>query len=201
MLIKTIFIFILATLPIIDGSNLNPSQNQTEYLNKNEAIILPDNLSILVSTSEGKYIGYIWDVYKPSMNLPEGCVLQLKPKQKKDMRKYVRIYYDANWEGLFTDLHVDEKYSASQISLPSKSISSVIIPIGYQVKLYTEDNFAGNSVLKNFQTDNRDLRDNYINDKTVSLEIFKIKNIAEQNAINMFFITPFLILGAVAYLD
>lgn len=195
---KTIFILFLATLSIIDGSNLNPSQNQTDFLNKNEAIILPDNLSILVSTSEGKYIGYIWDVYKPSMNLPEGCVLQLKPKQKKDMSKYVRIYYDSNWEGLFTDLHVDEeKYSASQISLPSKSISSVIIPIGYQVKLYTEDNFAGNSVLKNFQTNNRDLNDSYINDGTVSLEIFKIKDYAEECAKSFLIIGPFLMLSAI----
>lgn len=197
---KTIFILFLATVSIIDGSNLNPLQNQTEYLNKNEAIILPDNLSILVSTSEGKYIGYIWDVYKPSMNLPEGCVLQLKPKQKKDMRKYVRIYYDANWEGLFTDLHVDEKYSASQISLPSKSISSVIIPIGYQVKLYTEDNFAGNSVLKNFQTNNRDLNDSYINDGTVSLEIFKKRDGAKENAKSLFILFPFLMFGAIAYI-
>ena len=197
---KTIFILFLATLSIIDGSNLNSSQNQTEYLNKNEAIILPDNLSILVSTSEGEYVGYIWDVYKPSMNLPEGCVLQLKQKQKKDMSKYVRIYYDANWEGLFTDLHVDEKYSASQISLPSKSISSVIIPIGYEVKLYTEDNFAGNSVLKKFQTDNRDLRDNYINDKTVSLEIFKKRDGAKENAKSLFILFPFLMFGAIAYI-
>ena len=134
----------------------------------------------------------------------EGCVLQLTQKQRIDAHEYIRIYYDADWEGLFTDLHVSQKnYLASQISLPMRTISSIIIPKGYQVKLCTEDNFDGWCVYQNFDTlsANKDFRYNYINDNIVSLEILKRNTITEaEGLIYLAFSTFLMMIGAVGYL-
>ena len=65
------------------------------------------------------------------------------------------------------------------------------------IKYYKSYKVAGNSVLKNFQTDNRDLNDSYINDKTVSLEILKKKDYAVECAKSFLILGPFFMLGLV----
>jgi hypothetical protein len=177
MFVKTIFILFLAIMPIIDSlSAYKPWRPKSECKkvicdSQNlSPIFLTNEIVIQVSTTYGNHIGYIHDVYKPSMNIPKGSVLQITQKQKINTDEFVRIFYDENHEGLSSDLHVSKgKYLASEISLPKRSVSSIIIPEGYQVILYTYDDFKGDFIIlssskKNFYE---------FNDKMVSLEIKK----------------------------
>ena len=192
MLVKTIFILFLAIMPIIEAQSryhrwvyldiryLNTEHQREAYKNgrmtcsssnmKEEPIILGNNFVIEVSKADGKHVGYIYDSYKPSMNIPEGTILKMTLKEKMDTSVFVRIFYDVNHEGLSSDLPVSKgKYLASEISLPKRSVSSIIIPEGYQVILYTYDDFMGDFIILSSSSKNF----NEFNDKMVSLEIRK----------------------------
>ena len=133
-------------------------------------IALGSDFALRVSNN-GKTIGYVYDEFSPAMTLPPNSQIQVIPRPAPNTNtNYVRIYYDVNHLGLFTDLPVPGNYSASQISLPRKSISSIVIPNGFQVILYAEDNFQGEHVVL---TDSHRHLDKF-NDKTQSIEIIPI---------------------------
>lgn len=152
---------------------LQGSLNQVNHANNvllSKGILLGDDFALHISNN-GNTIGYIYDEYKPSMTIPTNSQIQVisKPKNINIDTKHVRIFYDANHNGLFTDLSIPGNYNSSQISLPQRSISSITIPSGFQVILYSEDNFQGNHIVL---TDSRANFDNF-NDRTVSIELIK----------------------------
>ena len=146
---------------------------------KTAAAMLPQAwmvYALSVAGIGGKHIGFIHDVFYPSMSIPPNSQLHIEPRTENTDR-FVRIFYDVNHKGLFTDLPIPGNYTAKQISLPAKSVSSILIPKGYQAILYDNDNFNGESIvlmssLKNFGK---------FNDKIVSLEIFKIFEKAKEH--------------------
>jgi len=78
------------------------------------------------------------------------------------------IYTDIHMHGVFVSLPPG-RYNSSQISLPVKSISSIVIPENMQVVLYSNDNFEGNSIVLSNNISN--LVAHRFNDAMVSLEI------------------------------
>ena len=81
------------------------------------------NFELSVSTIDGKHIGYIQDVYEPSMTIPPNSQIYITsriPKFNDDNSNFVRIFYDINHKGLFNDLPIPGNYTASQISLPHR---------------------------------------------------------------------------------
>jgi hypothetical protein len=131
------------------------------------------SFELSVSTIEGKQIGYIQDVYEPSMSIPPNSQIYITsriPKFSDDNSNFVRIFYDINHKGLFTDLPIPGNYTASQISLPHRSVSSIIIPSGYQAIFYDRNHFSGKSII--LTASQKDLEN--FNDKMVSMEIMKI---------------------------
>lgn len=147
--------------------NLDKSSHENGML-KSKTITLGENFALRVSTKDGAHIGWIHDEFNPSMSIPANSQIHIEQRVDKSKNAATtRIFYDANHEGLFIDLPVIGRYTASQISLPAKSVSSIIIPNGYQVIMYaSENNFI---VLTSSQKNLGNF-----NDRMVSLEIQEI---------------------------
>ena len=139
--------------------------SQENGILKSKTIAIGDNFALSVSTKEGAHIGWIHDEFNPSMSIPANA--QIHIEQRVACLNGTRIFYDVNHKGLFVDLPVIGKYNASQISLPAKSVSSIIIPNGYQVIMYASGNdfIVLTSSQKNLGK---------FNDRMVSLEIQEI---------------------------
>ena len=147
---------------------LNKSSQENGIL-KSKTITLGDNFALSVSTKDGEHIGWIHDEFNPSMSIPPNS--QIHIEQRVACLNGTRIFYDIDHKGLFVDLHVIGKYTASQISLPAKSVSSIIIPNGYQVIMYANDGFSGNDFIV-LTSSQKNL--GKFNDRMVSLEIQEI---------------------------
>jgi hypothetical protein len=150
----------------------NNLQNELTKI-KSSRLNIGVNFELSVSTIDGKHIGFIQDIYEPTMTIPPNSQIYITsriPKFSDDTSKFVRIFYDINHKGLFNDLPIPGNYTASQISLPPRSVSSILIPRGYQAILYDCDHFSGKSIIV---TDSRRNLENF-NDKMVSMEIMKI---------------------------
>ena len=127
----------------------NNLQNELTKI-KSSRLNIGVNFELSVSTIDGKHIGFIQDVYEPSMTIPPNSQIYITsriPKFSDDNSNFVRIFYDINHKGLFNDLPIPGNYTASQISLPYRSVSSILIPSGYQAILYDYDNFCGKSII------------------------------------------------------
>jgi hypothetical protein len=186
MVPKLLIVFFALALPIIDAKRCNsccescsPHIRRADNLQNELTKIKSSRLNIgvsfelSVSTIDRKHIGYIQDVYEPSMTIPPNSQIYITsriPKFSDDTSNFVRIFYDINHKGLFNDLPIPGNYTASQISLPPRSVSSILIPSGYQAILYDCDHFSGKSIIV---TDSRRNLENF-NDKMVSMEIMKI---------------------------
>ena len=112
--------------------------SQENGMLKSKTITLGDNFALRVSTKDGAHIGWIHDEFNPSMSIPSNS--QIHIEQRVACSNGTRIFYDIDHKGLFVDLPVIGRYTASQISLPARSVSSIIIPNGYQVVMYANDN-------------------------------------------------------------
>jgi len=156
------------------NSKINDGQNRLKDANRyndellRKSINLGNDFSLLVS-KDGNTIGYIDNVYNPYMTIPENTKIHIIPKEISSSNS-VRVFYDINNEGLFTDLSIPGNYTSTQISLPPRSISSIDIPIGFQVIMYAEDNFQGEHVVL---TNSHNNLQNF-NDRAVSIEIINI---------------------------
>lgn len=117
--------------------DLDKSSKENGIL-KSKTISLGDNFALRVSTKEGAHVGWIHDEFTPSMSIPSNA--QIHIEQRVACLNGTRIFYDIDHKGLFVDLPVIGRYTASQISLPAKSVSSIIIPNGYQVIMYANEN-------------------------------------------------------------
>jgi len=184
-----VFFALALVLPIIDAKRCNSCcvscvsctphirradnlQNELTKI-KSSRLNIGVNFELSVSTIDGKHIGFIQDVYEPSMTIPPNSQIYITsriPKFSDDNSNFVRIFYDINHKGLFTDLPIPGNYTASQISLPYKSVSSILIPSGYQAIFYDCDHFSGNFIV---MTASQKYLGNF-NDKMVSMEIMKI---------------------------
>ena len=144
--------------------DLDKSSQENGIL-KSKTITLGDNFALRVSTKDGEHIGWIHDEFAPSMSIPSNSHISIE--QRVAYLNRTRIFYDIDHKGLFIDLPVIGMYSASQISLPAKSVSSIIIPNGYQVIMYANENdfIVLTSSQKNLGN---------FNDRMVSLEIQEI---------------------------
>jgi hypothetical protein len=143
--------------------------SQENGMIKSKIITLGDNFALSVSTKDGAHIGWIHDEFTPSMSIPENS--QIHIEQRGACYNGTRIFYDIDHKGLFIDLPVIGRYSARQISLPARSVSSIIIPNGYQVIMYANDDFSGNDFV--VLTSSQKNLGNF-NDRMVSLEIQEI---------------------------
>jgi hypothetical protein len=181
-----VFFALALVLPIIDAKRCNSCcescsphirradnlQNELTKI-KSSRLNIGVNFELSVSTIDGKHIGFIQGVYEPSMTIPPNSQIYITsriPKFSDDTSNFVRIFYDINHKGLFTDLPIPGNYTASQISLPPRSMSSILIPSGYQAILYDFDHFSGKSIV--LTASQKDLGN--FNDKMVSMEIMKI---------------------------
>ena len=188
MTTKLLFIFFafVLVLPIINAKRCNSCcescsphirradklQNELTKIKKSR-LNIGVNFELSVSTIDGKHIGFIQDVYEPSMTIPPNSQIYITsriPKFRDDTSSFVRIFYDINHKGLFTDLPIPGNYTVSQISLPYRSMSSILIPSGYQAILYDCDHFSGKSII--LTSSQKDVGN--FNDKMVSMEIMKI---------------------------
>lgn len=138
---------------------------------KQKNIALGDDFAIRVSTQDGFLIGFIHDNFSPTMTLPPNSRMKIVPRSSPsvDDGTFVRLYYDTNNKGLFTDLPIPGNYTASQISLPRHSVSSLIIPSGFQGILYAQDGLTGDHVVVSGAVSNLDK----FNDRMQSIEIIK----------------------------
>lgn len=138
---------------------------------KQKNIVLGEDFAIRVSAQDGSLIGYIHDEFSPAMNLPPHSRMQMVPRVATDVgaNTFVRLYYDSNNVGLFTDLVIPGKYTACQLSFPQNSVSSINIPPGFQVILYAQDGFNGEHVVLSRTMSNLDK----FNDRMQSIEITK----------------------------
>ena len=145
-------------------NDLDKSSQENRML-KSKTITLGDNFALSVSTKDGAHIGWIHDEFTPSMSIPSNA--QIHIEQRGACSNGTRIFYDIDHKGLFIDLPVIGRYTASQISLPARSVSSIIIPNGYQVVMYANENdfVVLTSSQKNLGK---------FNDRMVSLEIQEI---------------------------
>jgi hypothetical protein len=148
--------------------DLDKSSQENRML-KSKTITLGDNFALHVSTNDGSHIGWIHDEFNPSMSIPLNA--QIHIEQKVACSNGTRIFYDIDHKGLFVDFPVIGRYTASQISLPAKSVSSIIIPNGYQVIMYANDGFSGNDFIV-LTSSQKNL--GKFNDRMVSLEIQEI---------------------------
>jgi len=150
---------------------LTKSKNENDII-KSKTINLGNNFALSVSGIGGKHIGFIHDVFDPKMSIPPNSQLQIDSRidRTENTSGFVRIFYDTNHKGLFTDLPIPGNYTVNQISLPAKSASSILIPKGYQAVLYTNDYFTGDLIV--LTSSQKDF--GKFNDKMVSLEIHKI---------------------------
>lgn len=150
-------------------NELSQSKHENHII-KSKTINLGNDFALSVSTTTGKQIGFIHDVFDPNMSIPPNSQIHIQPRLPNLQNEFVRLFYDIDHKGLFTDLPIPGNYIASQISLPERSASSIIIPDGYQAVLYFCDNFNGEFIVatssqKNFGR---------FNDKIVSIEIQKV---------------------------
>ena len=148
--------------------DLDKSSQENGML-KSKTITLGDNFALSVSTNDGVHIGWIHDEFTPSMSIPANSQIQIEKRVARS--NGTRIFYDIDHKGLFVDFPVIGRYTASQISLPARSVSSIIIPNGYQVVLYANDDFSGNNFV--VLTSSQKNLGNF-NDMMVSLEIQEI---------------------------
>ena len=148
--------------------DLDKSSQENGML-KSKTITLGDNFALRVSTNDGSHIGWIHDEFAPSMSIPSNA--QIHIEQRVACSNGTRIFYDIDHKGLFVDLPVIGRYTASQISLPARSVSSIIIPNGYQVIMYANDGFSGNDFVV-LTSSQKNL--GKFNDMMVSLEIQEI---------------------------
>jgi hypothetical protein len=148
---------------------VNANRANAEIKQKN--IVLGEDFAIRVSAQDGSLIGYIHNEFSPAMNLPPHSRMQMVPRVATDVgaNAFVRLYYDSNNVGLFTDLAIPGKYSASQLSFPQNSVSSINIPAGFQVIMYAQDGFNGEHMVLSRTMSNLDK----FNDKMQSIEITK----------------------------
>jgi len=119
-------------------------------------------------TNNGITVGYIYDEFSPVMTLPQNSNIEIVSRQKLNSND-VKIYYDTNYYGLFTHLPIPGNYTAAQISLPRRSLSSIVVPNGYEAILYSEDNFQGDHIVISGSHQNL----GKFNDKTQSIQIVK----------------------------
>lgn len=148
--------------------DLDKSSQENRML-KSKTITLGDNFALHVSTNDGSHIGWIHDEFNPSMSIPSNA--QIHIEQRVACSNGTRIFYDIDHKGLFVDFPVIGRYTASQISLPTSSVSSIIIPNGYQVIMYANDDFSGNNFIV-LTSSQKNL--GKFNDRMVSLEIQEI---------------------------
>lgn len=148
--------------------DLDKSSQENRML-KSKTITLGDNFALRVSTNDGSHIGWIHDEFNPSMSIPSNA--QIHIEQRVACSNGTRIFYDIDHKGLFVDFPVIGRYTASQISLPARSVSSIIIPNGYQVIMYANDDFSGNNFIV-LTSSQKNL--GKFNDRMVSLEIQEI---------------------------
>lgn len=148
--------------------DLDKSSQENRML-KSKTITLGDNFALHVSTNDGSHIGWIHDEFNPSMSIPSNA--QIHIEQRVACSNGTRIFYDIDHKGLFVDFPVIGRYTASQISLPTRSVSSIIIPNGYQVIMYANDDFSGNNFIV-LTSSQKNL--GKFNDRMVSLEIQEI---------------------------
>lgn len=158
----------------------NNLQNElTKMKNSRLRLNIGMSFELSISTIDGNHIGYIQDVYEPGMTIPPNSQIYISSRIPKFSEfEFVRIFYDINHKGLFNDLPIPGNYVASQISLPHRSVSSILIPSGYQAILYDCDNFSGNSIVL---TSSQKYLENF-NDKMVSIEIMKIYEEKQEHA-------------------
>ena len=140
--------------------------NQVNAVLNGKGIALGSNFAVSVSTQDGTLVGYIHDEFSPAMNLPSNSQMQMVPRITTK-NTFVRLYYDNNNKGLFTDLAIPGNYTASQISFPRNSVSSITIPAGFQVIMYAGDGFNGEHVVLSNTVSNLDK----FNDRMQSIEI------------------------------
>lgn len=186
MVPKLLIVFFALAISTIDAKRCNSCcvsctphirradnlQNELTKI-KSSKLNIGVNFELSVSTIDGKHIGFIQDIYEPSMSIPPNSQIYISsriPKFSDDTSNFVRIFYDINHKGLFNDLPIPGNYTASQISLPYRSMSSILIPSGYQAILYDYDYFSGKSIV--LTTSQKDFGN--FNDKMVSMEIMKI---------------------------
>lgn len=137
---------------------------------KQKNIALGEDFAIRVSTQDGSLIGFIHDEFSPTMTLPPNSRMIIVPRSPPSVDgTFVRLYYDTNNKGLFTDLPIPGNYTASQISLPIHSVSSLTIPSGFQGILYAQDGLTGDHVVVSGAVSNLDK----FNDRMLSIEITK----------------------------
>jgi hypothetical protein len=131
---------------------------------------LGDDFAIRVSTHDGFLVGHIHDEFSPKMTLPPNSQMKIVPRSNHRVDEpFVRLYFDNNHKGLFTDLPIPGNYTASQISLPRNSVSSLQIPSGFQAIMYTQDGFNGEHIVVSGSVSNLDK----FNDRMQSIEITK----------------------------
>jgi hypothetical protein len=137
---------------------------------KQKNIALGKDVAIRVSAQDGSLIGFIHDEFSPTMTLPPNSRMQMVPRSPPSVDgTFVRLYYDTSNKGLFTDLLIPGNYTASQISLPRHSVSSLIIPSGFQGILYAQDGLTGDHVVVSGAVSNLDK----FNDRMQSIVIAK----------------------------
>jgi hypothetical protein len=184
MVPKLLIVFFALAISTIDAKRCNSCcescsphirradklQNELTKI-KSSRLNIGVNFELSVSTIDGKHIGYIQDVYEPIMTIPPNSQIYISSRIPKFSEfEFVRIFYDVNHKGLFNDLPIPGNYTARQISLPYRSVSSIIIPSGYQAIFYDCDHFSGNFIV--MSTSQKDF--GKFNDKMVSMEIMKI---------------------------
>ena len=187
MLYKLLIVIFLFSLPIIDARRCNSccscsankfqreleKTKQENDIIKSKTINLGNNFALSVSDVSGKHIGFIHDVYDPTMSIPPNAQINIEPRiqnTEENTPEFARIFYDVDHKGLFSDLPIPGNYTAEQISFPAKSVSSIIIPKGYQAILYANDDFNGNFIV--LTSSQKDFGN--FDDKMVSIEITKI---------------------------
>jgi hypothetical protein len=153
------------------NSKINDGQNRLKETNRYNDELLRKNIHLgndfaLRVSNNRNTIGYIHNEYSPYMSIPLNSEIHIIPKEISSSNS-VRVFYDINNKGLFTDLSIPGNYTSSQISLPPRSISSINIPNGFQVIMYAEDNFQGEHIVLTSSNDNL----KKFNDRTVSIEI------------------------------
>jgi len=150
---------------------------------KSKTIHLDSHLMIDAYDDNNKFIGNIVDEYNPNII---GKTMKIVPRITLVKNDTV-FYTDKNMRGVFITLQPG-RYTSQKITLPVKSISSISIPENFEVVLYSNDNFQGNSILLSNSASN--LIDHNFNDQTVSIEIIEIiqkDNVSCPNSIGKVF--------------
>ena len=99
-----VFFALAISTPIISTScspHIRKAQNYQNELTKIKSSRLNIGVSfeLSISTIDGKHIGFIQDVYEPSMTIPPNSQIYIRsriPKFSDDNSNFVRIFYDIN---------------------------------------------------------------------------------------------------------